>query len=61
MLPEFDRLRWLKSQTFWQVAFCLILLTVLQVISKTISANTGALSNSLMESSPSLKPIYPAD
>ena len=52
MYPKFDYLSWLKSRTFWQVAFCLIFLTVLQIISKGNSVNSNYFNNSLREREP---------
>lgn len=57
MLPKFHQLDWLKSRTFWQVAFALITITLLQAFTKGIPAANNSFTNYSIDSEPTLGPI----
>ena len=52
MFSKKHQLGWLKSRTFWQVAFSLIAITALTVASKGISLNSNSFTNILMDYEP---------
>ena len=57
MFPKFHRLDWLKSRTFWQVAFCLILITAFKTVNKGTITEGNYLNNYLMNSERDVTPV----